>query len=899
MGVEYLPAPLHASPPPIVLPTLRSSSLRATGVVLLLTTLGGCRHVLLEKLDWAFPVVTRDVRDPVADDLRDVNWIRDRDWTADSASESTRWIPAPRQRSDAPDRPDRKADETWPPASPTVDVAPQRIGLEQLVETSPQRLRRWVGDDGLVGWNAAILLAGSAPEHADEEVERVLRHLVRERPRFDPTTGLAQRESWFRLPTKPEPDASEYVRISESMQAAAAEAWVTMRGSTAADPIEALAEIGRLLEQRTLPQHVRGELYRGIAIWVEPPHVPHLEAAVGEEAREHTSPELRRAAVEACVVHATRHRFDEGAADDGDRWPRRLREMETDPDPGVRAAFGRWIALVRAPDAVEILRRQLDDTSPRVRESAIGALAILASAPGGPDGLAEETRDELLDLAGRSEPRIRAMAVTALARVSPNDVVLHAEDESAFVREAVAKSLAASPSSESCRILITLASDRSLQVEAAAVAAVDDWPDALAAPVLFQAMELGRTATRGRADAALRRRVGGSYGFRQLAPIAERRRALAEIARRYGLPSTPPPIGLPSPLVEEQRERDIASDLADVADPEARSVAIERLQSLDEREVGLLERLLVDATQEVRAIVSHEVLAEVSPVHAALDEMERGDRRERLDAARRLARLAADAPLSPYVVKRLHGIVVEGESDRDVWRAVLEAVERDGGEDGARIVQLGLGFRWPDVQRLACESIEANPRPKYAMWLIPLLEDPDRSVRIAAIRAAGSCRNPAVVEGVPTADGRTRTGLRPLLRDEDAEVRKEVAIALATLGDSDGLREVDRLAHSPEPNVRREAVDAMVRSGNPGFVDVLIELSANDGSSRVRQDALAALLELVPEHERPKLPSTTRAPDAAARVWATWRDRRSRPAVTSQSTASVPAASVRTTTRIR
>ncbi len=757
----------------------------------------------------------------------------------------------------------------WPPLSVESSSPTSPRVARTFATRSPEELSRYLSEDGLAGWNGAVVLGRRGPRFASRRVLAVLRRLVVDPPRLDPTTGRASESGWG-VPFDKQPEVTDSSPLPPSLRLAAAEAWVWCLGSSAEDPVDALAPVGRLLEERTLPPSLRAELTRGVTRWIPPSQVPHLTAAVGEEAREHASVALRRAAVEACVVHAAWNAAAVRRPDANVRWPRHLEESEADPDPVVRATYGTWVATAGTDDAWEVLLKQLQDRSRQVRHSAILALGQLAVGDAD-DELVLRIRDRLETLAAEGEVRVRTDAVHALGRLGVRAVEPFVDDDSGRVREVAAQSLADWPTPLAARHLLDLSADRSLQVESAAVSSVASWPDELAVPVLLRAMESGGTPTRLAADRALRRRLGVDYSFNEQDALPERRVELSKIVARFGLPTTPPPdTTAGANPIESWREQELLADLSRLRDPEQRPAALARLREIEPAAVSVLERRLVDEPGEVRELVVREVFPSASPVYAALQDLEGVDRRARVAAARRLAATAQRTPLSPFAVARLRAIVVRGVADRDVWRAVLESVGPDGGEEAARLVQFGLGFRWPDVQRLACEYVERHPRPAYAAWLTPLFEDEHRSVRIAAIRAAVACRNPVVVDGVREDGLFGTTGLRSLLRDEDVGIRTEAAVALALLGEAEGLREVDRLARGPEPALRVEAIRAMSRSGHRGFTGTLIAVAHDDRVARVRREALDALRSIVPELEQPREASLQHAPEIASRAWVRW-----------------------------
>jgi hypothetical protein len=99
--------------------------------------------------------------------------------------------------------------------------------------------------------------------------------------------------------------------VSTAMRRAAAEAWCRVLAVSKRDSVDGLAPAGRALQRGHVPDGVRRELTLGIARHVPPAMVPGVaEASQGSgtkptSGQDDTATQLRRTAVEACVVHAT------------------------------------------------------------------------------------------------------------------------------------------------------------------------------------------------------------------------------------------------------------------------------------------------------------------------------------------------------------------------------------------------------------------------------------------------------------------------------------------------------------------------------------------------------------------------------------------------------------------
>src|SRR5262249_21648188 len=100
------------------------------------------------------------------------------------------------------------------------------------------------------------------------------------------------------------------VELSQNMRLAAAEAWCLVLGVAHEDPETALAPAGHALEDGKLPASVADELRRGIARRVRPDRIPGLVAALASSNTDSPKAiEIRRAAAEACVIHAVQLRI--------------------------------------------------------------------------------------------------------------------------------------------------------------------------------------------------------------------------------------------------------------------------------------------------------------------------------------------------------------------------------------------------------------------------------------------------------------------------------------------------------------------------------------------------------------------------------------------------------------
>lgn len=816
------------------------------------SSLGGCRTALVDEGSWigSFLAVRDGADDDLLPALRDGLWLVETDY-----ERPYRWRFTAARGTEAKEG--EAAD-----ASPTPAVWPPLESLDETDEAAttglddPAHLATHAGDTGLVGWNAAILLARAEPAGVSPEVVKLLERLASERPRFDKETREREGRDWR---GRPERGASG-TPIPTAMQAAAAEAWVHVLVATGTDPAEQLAPVGRLLERRDLSPEVRTTLFRTVARWVPPRLLPYVDAAIGERAN--ADPAVRLAVVEACDVHAEHHpEADEKA------WPARIDDARWDPDAAVRIAYARWAARTRRVSALATLREQLLDTG-ELRSEAVESLAVLGT---------DEAQEELRRLTKRSDPTLRGPAVAALATWGADTVLPFVDDEDTRVRLALARALGQRPTdTRAVRLLIELVDDDSPDVARTAIDAVSTWSSRQAGPVLIAALESRTGITRAAAHGAILRRLPDESEYRPHDPEEDRDRAIASITHRLGVDRTLPANDVDEPANSEPPAyRRARLDKLVAAIHTGDSEEIRRHLPLRSNEWRYVERGLAGSTTAVAERALREVLYRATPVHAALLELREPDVRRRRRAASTV-RDAEFGQLTPFVLERLRAHMV-GERDRIVWARVHAAVADDGGEEAALLVRLALESQWPDLRALGCEYVARHPRPNRGEWVLPLFREDDSKVLRLAIRAAGRCGHPAVVDGRATAEHPQPIGLLVLAAHRDLDVRIESAIALVRLEHPLGLSELARLTRSPEAEQRRAAYVAIGETAHEGLVESLLTAARDETDSNLRRLALASLERLVDERDRPlRLPPADRAPDAALYAWESWWEDRAR-----------------------
>jgi HEAT repeat protein len=768
-------------------------------------------------------------------------------------------------------------------------------------------LRRLAHSDNVVGWNAAILWAQQDPVSA-VEVADLLQKLVVNPPQYLAETSddaaNIDKASTGRIRPGPATHTAEVATkagtthdqgrriqktLSDSMRCAAAEAWCLVLAASAADPIDGLAPAGRLLERTQLPNELRAELFRGVARWVRPVNIPRLENAFREGQGKLRPPLLiRRAAIDACVAYAIWHQAKvsnkPGTPIDGAGarpqkparavWPQTVFNCRIDPDVEVRLSFIRWLGYAGPQEAFELLKGQAEGPKFEVRQAALESLGTLHS---------EEAHAELKAQASKTRDAVRAAAVKALAAWGLEDVVPYASDSSTAVRRAVAEELGKQATLDSAVILSELAVDRNSEVQLIAVRAAAGWPQSLAFPLLLHAMRDSAAKTRHEAAQLLFARKKTVHAYRFDSPAEQREVAVTAIAAELGsslsyldqvLKREPRAAAQVNELRASEIRTHLAALIESPADSPASVSAREWLAGIGARDVPIVEAYLQSPTRASPEPIYHDVLPKVSPAYAALVDLQNPEVNIRRRGAKSLADRGRAVTLSRPVLLRLREVLAH-ESDDTVWRSAMAAIASDATDECAEIADLAIQHRSAVVRQLGCEYLDHHGRPPHAEWLLGLLEDRDRSVQLAAIRALGNCGNQIAVRGRKPPDGPQRApNLRSLLTSSDQEIRFAAAVSLCRLGAGEGMQELVRLSYHPNPSIREQAVKEMGLSGQTRFVRHLVTLGWTEKNDQVRHAILMALDRLVPPENRPAAVGGLTAWDAKIKCWVEWLERR-------------------------
>ncbi len=815
--------------------------------------------------------VQPDAASPLIQTLSGGSWAENASWIPTSSRDEWRW----RFQFDPQVLQALTSDPASLPSGLTKSAADSGGDQSPILPKSAQALpASWIAElpqlamrSDVVGRNACVLLCQQDSSTAFAIHDRLELWVSGNE---DSTSS----SPWFLGWRREEPSSNP---LSEAFRTAAAEAWCRVLGEQPGDLVDNLAPVARLLKNRSdLPVPVRLELWRGLSRFVPPVAIAEINEGLSPESGGRpVRMEVRHAALESCLIYAAHHTDQTDWS--SPLWPENLLEWAdrgahtVEDDPGLRTHFGTWLALTRHPQAAEVLKSQLTDTETSVRQSAMHNLGQLQTP---------EALELLQQQASRTEPTIRAEAVRGLSRWGVRAIAEFVGDSSLEVRIAVAESLASFPDLQAANLLWRLQTDPSRDVQRAVLVAVRDWPDSLAIPILLHGLERGTTTTRRRCYTELASRTKLTEPFPFFGSAAERADAVQSLASRNGLPmrlagpTQAAPVETPS---DWQRIDDLQADLKLVTDPniDPRSVeyrdAFERLRRAQPTDIPAMEAFLAacDPNSPGTLRLEQDVLPTVSPVYNALLKLQ-SDLATRRGAARDLADWGSKQSLSPFVVRRL-GEHLAQETDELVWRSALQAIWRDSHPQIDRIIRLAAHQEINGLRQRSCEYASAHPRPAHGEWLPMLLNDDQLAVRLAAIDAAGRCRNRRVLDGVGHDNSTQPNGLRPLLTDPQETVRVAAAIAMSRHGDPQGLDELVRLSWHADGRIRRQVVEAMGESGQARFIEHLIRLGWTDRDITVRRAVLDSLDQLVPPETRPPELARMRTTDDRLTAWQTWR----------------------------
>ena len=485
--------------------------------------------------------------------------------------------------------------------------------------------------------------------------------------------------------------------LSASTRCAAAEAWCLVLAASAADPIDGLAPAGRLLQRTDLPNDLRAELFRGVGRWVRPVNIPRLENAFREGQGKVRPPLLiRRAAIDACLnygiwnqqivrkaAEVRNSRKSPSGPSASSVWPKTVLNCRIDPDVEVRRAFLRWLGYSRTDEAFELLKTQVDGTNFELRRTALEGLAALHT---------DEAHAELKAQSSKARDALRAVAVQSLGAWGPQEVIPFGRDTSAFVRAAVVGELSKTATLDSAVVLSELTVDRNSDVQLAAVRSVGEWPDALAFPLLLRAMRDSSAKTRHEAEQAIALRKKFSTVYRFDSQPEQRDAAVTAIAAEIGssltyldqvLKREPRTVAEVNALRVAEIRSHLTALLENAPESPTATNARDWLTGMNQRDMPVVESYLQEPNRSPGEVVYRDILPKVSPVYAALVDLDNPDVLVRRHGAKTLADRGRVVTLSRSVLLRLQEHLSH-EADELVWRFALSAVTSDSTDECAR-----------------------------------------------------------------------------------------------------------------------------------------------------------------------------------------------------------------------
>jgi HEAT repeat protein len=528
---------------------------------------------------------------------------------------------------------------------------------------------------------------------------------------------------------------------------------------------------------------------------------------------------------------------------------------ENDTDPRVRQATLVVLAVRRHPAAQDAIRRALMDQDLSVRLAAVAALGHLGGA---------ESQTELRRLAVKEGDLVRAAAIEALAKLGDWPTIAAAGTDKAWqVRLVVARRLSLGIDPAAPALARQLVMDVNSDVAQAAIRVVATWPIAQAGVILLDAMDGRAFLPRKTAAERLGAIWAPAANFEFEAATDRRSAAMIDLRRQWreqfgasGLPVGTAAIATsPALPISSERVKHVADLLDQLTSPAAtqtdRRVTIQALIDVGADLIRILERYQDHNSRPLPEVVYREVLPRVSPEFSAIEQLHAAavlPRRQAIDAVRAITHQRA---LPSLALDRLAALATQ-ESDPLVWSGILSALADDGREPAIRLAYVALGHPTPDVRRRACEYLAAHPEPRHGPLLSISLADSSPTVVHAAVRALGQLQS--------LDDSRP---LERLLAASDHGLRVDVAESLARLRKPAGCAALERLAHDPDPGVRRRAAMAMGQEPDVSFVPALIAML--DDRSDIRRAALTSLPRVTG-----KQPQAAEDPQSDALRWKQW-----------------------------
>lgn len=815
-------------------------------------------------------------------------------------------------------------------------------GLDRRAERSSTApfandyLRILAAGDDLVAWNAAILLAQRDDRFAVAETGAI-KKLFLQRVTYDSNTGqliqLRRRSSiefsskdksslrrkpsrdevaksslrdlidlskeppdakggsvlnnlWNRMPANPlaETPTGKETKIPVKMQNAAAEAYGrAIANAEFPSPLE-LNALVRLTRRVSLPMSVRMELMRAAARRVSPSRIPLIANSIlPRDLADKHNRESRKAAVEACLIHAMENR---GANQPKD-FPTRLRLAAEDKLPEIRALYGRWAVFGDREMVHTILSAQLDDPQPVVRDGALYSYGLLRTT---------EAKRMLISRASHKLVDVRIAALHGLTQWQASDLVRFLKDENPQVRRELATVVAKQKANPGAgKLLQMLLDDPNRGVQMRCIESTDHWHDDFAIPVLLKALSVSHFITAESAWKELkkrRREIRGSFPFLK----TRRKRVIlaAEIAQKYNLQTGrnwPEITG--RKFLKKAQELRLRGEFVSVlttlrnSNPssERYQLAVQFLYYLNPLERPILDDVIMRFDHELPRRVHEKVLSLVNKNYLYVYQLRHHDPLVRRQAAANLAKSAKEKdgpPLTAYIAHEMARLVSR-RRERDVFRSAMLALISDASKENRqrqnrqedfaklrgcrRLAIYAAQYQFADVQVLACRYFRTRPHPTFGDTILTMMNKGTPGVRLAAVRAAGYCRHPDLIYGdlrtKKSVKGETkravkkatktsqeghrsprRLGLLELMADSNRQVANEAIFSLVRLDHDAGFQAIKSLTSAGNEQVRIQAYTAIGESGRTRFIGHLKRRREGDSSAAGRKAIDRALQKL-------------------------------------------------------
>lgn len=497
-------------------------------------------------------------------------------------------------------------------------------------------------------------------------------------------------------------------------------------------------------------------------------------------------------------------------------------------DPTIRTMVLSVLARNPSNETLNHLTFALSDPELQVRTAAIQAMGTLG------DTRAVATLEPLMVDGVVGE---RIAVVKALADLGQTEAAIGAVDDKSWrVRLALAEALPTLPGGPDPDVAKRLLDDPSAEVQYQAVTAIENWPPAIAEPLLLRTLQQGTYRSQELAAESLAKTWPEGRVLLEAFPVGQppklRDKALAEIRKAYAdrQVETERPRRSQETSISPERLVPVVSALQTLqsTSDQTREHA-EAVASLRRVGPGLAEVLeyLVDRQGIVVPSAAFGVLADQIPDFALVERLRQEDVQTRRDAAKQLAQAPARHRFSSLLIHRLADLAVT-ETDAVVWQYLLSALADRSDGQTFRLAYAATSHDSSGIRQAACEYLRRHPDPQHEAVLTATLNDASVPVVCAAVEALGLCGGN--VDPAPVLQ---------LLNSQSESVRISASTALVRLGRPEGAAALERLAHSHDNQTRLRVAQVMGELGLSEFAPTLIRML--DDRHGIRLAALNSL----------------------------------------------------------